>query len=319
MITPKENMRRVITGDGKPEWMPIASEDFDIVYPSELHERPPFGQDGYDWYGVRWTFEHGFMSFVQDPTQPLICGDITQWKEKVKLPDYSQYDWKAAAERDLAHADRENKMLRIFLECGAWERFHSLVGFEEAFVYMYEEPECFKELMQALTDSRKELIMTIYDAYHPDVIFDMNDLGSAKSSFMSPAMYREFIQPYQKQLVDVCHELGMFYLMHSCGTVDNLFADMIETGADVIQPVQGCNDWKKVKAISDGKVAIEGARHLRTEDLDADEADIRADIRSAIDIFAGNKRFIFDDYCLIPRNKEIMVDEAKQYGAELYT
>ena len=60
MITAKENMRRVITGDGDPEWMPVASQDFDIVYPSVLQERPPFGQDGIDWYGV---LRNGGQSF----------------------------------------------------------------------------------------------------------------------------------------------------------------------------------------------------------------------------------------------------------------
>ncbi|MDO4734632.1 MAG: uroporphyrinogen decarboxylase family protein [Lachnospiraceae bacterium] len=318
MITAKENMRRVITGDGDPEWMPVASQDFDIVYPSVLQERPPFGQDGIDWYGVSWVFDKGFNSFFQDMNVPLVCDDITKWREQIHLPDYSRYNFAAAAERDLKGHDRENKFLRLFLECGAWERLHSLVGFEQAFIYMYDEPEEFKALMQAITDNREQLIRILKATYDMDAVFDMNDLGSAKTSFLSPSMYREYIQPYQKQLVDVCHELGVFYIMHSCGTVDNLFGDMIATGCDIINPIQGCNDWEYLRDNYLGKVVFEGARNLRCEDVDATEEFIRTDIRKGIDMFAPGKKFIFDDYCMLPRNQEIMVDEATKYGKKYF-
>ena len=45
--------------------------------------------------------------------------------------------------RDCANYDRENKLVKFILESGPFERLHSLVGFEEAMVSMYTEPEAF--------------------------------------------------------------------------------------------------------------------------------------------------------------------------------
>jgi len=52
--------------------------------------------------------------------------------------------------------------------------------------------------------------------------------------------------------------------------------------------------------------------------VDATEEFIRTDIRKGIDMFAPGKKFIFDDYCMLPRNQEIMVNEATKYGKKYF-
>lgn len=314
MITERENALRMLRHTGDPEWVPIVSECYDNMVPSAVFERPKIGQTGNDWFGYRWIFDPDTMGFAQDPRVPFPCSDITRWKEQVTFPDLDSYDWAAAAQDDLKTVDKDNRLLRMFLESGPWERLHALIGYEEAFIAMYEEPEAFKELMQALVDHRIRLMRKLKEYYEPDVIFSMEDLGSTKASLMSPEMYREFIQPFQKQMVEECHRLGMFYEAHSCGKIDNLAADMVETGADILNPVQGFNDWEYLAREFGDKVTFDDAFSIFVDYPETPEEEIRADVRRAMDIFAPYKSYFCSNKSVVPKNSEIMLDEAKKYG-----
>jgi MtaA/CmuA family methyltransferase len=56
---------------------------------------------------------------------------------------------------------------------------------------------------------------------------------SASSSVISPQMYREFAQPYEKALVDkIAGRVPVIF--HICGDISQIVDGMIETGADCI-------------------------------------------------------------------------------------
>jgi len=71
-----------------------------------------------------------------------------------------------------------------------------------------------------------------------DIVKFADDLGSQDSLLISPAMYREFIKPRQKQIVDIAKEYGCRVLLHSCGAIRPLIDDFIEIGIDALNPVQ---------------------------------------------------------------------------------
>lgn len=317
-MTEKENALRVIRRTGDAQWVPVTSQCIDNIIPAVVFERPKNFETGNDWFGCRWIFDRDTMGYVQDPKNPVPCDDITLWKEQVIFPDLEAYDWAAAAEEDLKRVDREQKLLRIFLESGPWERLHALVGFEEALVSMYTEPEAFKELMQALTDFRIQLIRKLKEYYDPDIIHSMEDLGSAKASLMSPEMYREFIKPYQKQMIDECHRLGMYYEAHSCGKMDNMVGDLIEIGADILNNIQSMNDQEFLAREYAGQVTFSGGFDVCVNFPDISEEDLRAEVRRAIDNLSPTKCYMYMDNSVVPRNKEIMKDEAIRYGHQVW-
>lgn len=314
MITERENALRMLRRTGDAEWVPVVSECYDNLIPSVVFERPKIGHDGEDWFGCYWIFDPETIGFVQDPKRPVPCSDITKWKEQVVFPDLDSYDWAASAEQDLQKVDKENKLLRMFLESGPWERLHALIGFEEAFVAMYDEPEAFKELMQALVEHRIRLMRKLKEYYEPDVIFSMEDLGSRNASLMSPEMYREFIKPFQKQMIDECHRLGMYYEAHSCGKMDNLAGDLVEIGADILNPIQNFNDQEFLAREYGGKVTFDGGYDISVHYPETTEEELRAEVRRAFDIFAPTRSYFYTNNSVIRKNQAIMTDEAKKYG-----
>ena len=144
-ITERENVLRMINRTGDPEWVPLSWEygTGRFATPTPVLEHPKDQKDGVDWFGCHWKFDAPTFGYVQDPAYPLPCDDITEWREQVHFPDYDAIDRETLAARDCVNYDRENKLVKFILESGPFERLHSLVGFEEAMVSMYTEPEAF--------------------------------------------------------------------------------------------------------------------------------------------------------------------------------
>ena len=55
---------------------------------------------------------------------------------------------------------------------------------------------------------------------------------------MSPAMYKELIQPGHKLLFDYCHSKGRKVIVHSCGFVEPLVPGLIEAGMDCLKAME---------------------------------------------------------------------------------
>jgi len=76
-----------------------------------------------------------------------------------------------------------------------------------------------------------------------DIIVFGDDLGMHSGPQVSPQMYREFFKPRHERLWKRAKELAEVKVMlHCCGGVRELLADLIEAGLEAINPVQiSCN------------------------------------------------------------------------------
>ncbi|QRN82503.1 methyltransferase [Chloroflexota bacterium] len=65
------------------------------------------------------------------------------------------------------------------------------------------------------------------------------DFGAQNGPFISPKAYRDLYQPFHKIINDWVHaNTGWKTFIHSCGSVVKLIPDFIESGFDVLNPVQ---------------------------------------------------------------------------------
>lgn len=65
------------------------------------------------------------------------------------------------------------------------------------------------------------------------------DFGAQDRSFISPDMYRTMYKPFHTRINDWIHKnttWKVFY--HSCGSIISLLDDLVESGVDIINPVQ---------------------------------------------------------------------------------
>lgn len=73
-----------------------------------------------------------------------------------------------------------------------------------------------------------------------DVIFVTGaDFGTQRGPFLSPDAYRELFQPFHRRICDWIHTRTPWkILIHSCGGVRPLIGDFIDSGFDILNPVQ---------------------------------------------------------------------------------
>jgi len=71
-----------------------------------------------------------------------------------------------------------------------------------------------------------------------DVIWIPDDMGYAHGLMMSPELFREFIIPYLKKMIDTFKRRGVKILMHNDGQIMAIMDDLIEAGIDAIHPLE---------------------------------------------------------------------------------
>lgn len=65
------------------------------------------------------------------------------------------------------------------------------------------------------------------------------DFGTQRGPFISLAAYRDLYQPFHKRVNDLIHSRTTWKtFIHSCGSVYQLIPDFIESGFDILNPVQ---------------------------------------------------------------------------------
>jgi uroporphyrinogen decarboxylase len=72
-----------------------------------------------------------------------------------------------------------------------------------------------------------------------DVVLFADDVGIQDSPMMSPDLYRRFVKPSHRRIINEIKEITeAIVLYHTCGSVEPLIEDFIEIGADVLNPIQ---------------------------------------------------------------------------------
>lgn len=128
------------------------------------------------------------------------------------------------------------------------------------------EPDYVAEFHDAVTTEILGQIAAVLDEVHPyiDIYHVTSDDWGTQSSFIAcPQTYRELFQPSYRRMNDAVHEHapGVKTFLHTCGAVFDLLEDFIESGFDVINPVQwtaGSEGYRAWKDKTRGRIALWG-------------------------------------------------------------
>lgn len=152
-------------------------------------------------------------------------------------PKYMNYSF---AEHKLVKARKRGVATFSGMWACIWHLLMDFFGMEECFIKMFTHPEQIHAVMNKMTDfylvCNKELFERCGDLI--DVMFFGNDMGSQLDCLISPEMFREFIFPYYKKLIDQAKGYGKKISLHSCGAIDKIIPDIINMGVDILHPIQ---------------------------------------------------------------------------------
>lgn len=115
-------------------------------------------------------------------------------------------------------------------------------GVSEWYISTLIREDFIKELYDRQTDIAIDNLKKIYNVIgdNIDVAFICGtDFGTQSSTFCSPETYARVWLPYYKKVNDWIHlNTGWKTFKHSCGAIEPLIALFIESGFDIINPVQ---------------------------------------------------------------------------------
>jgi len=126
---------------------------------------------------------------------------------------------------------------RYRLVCGdtfIFSRLLFLRGFDQAMTDLVLYPEKVDRLLDLLEDHFRGFIEMVGRFGVDGIQFD-DDLGTQLNAMISPDMFRRFFLPRYTRLVQLVHELGMHFILHSCGNIGKMIPLLIEAGIDALQ------------------------------------------------------------------------------------
>ena len=316
-MTPRENALLAYRHQPHPS-VPNFFTDFDIW--DSFGERYFGPGEGKDWFGVSWTYLPEMHSQTETPGQELL-EDLEHWRERVRFPNLEEYDWASIAAQATAGWDRENRVSFCMLLNGPFERMMSLMGFENAMYAFYDTPEEVHDFFAAITDYKCRYLEILKEYFRFDVIAFHDDWGDNHNAFFPMDMWRTFLKPCIRRVIDKTHELDMICEMHSCGYIRPFVPELVEMGADAIDPLQYCNGPEELQREYGDRLFFNGG--FRTQDVlerpGATEEEIRAEVRRNLDALAPGGAFGTMAPIIDRRVAAIMADEIASYGADYYT
>jgi hypothetical protein len=244
-----EGWKRWILFDGTPVWVPErfntepAPNGDILMYPDGDKSAAPSGRMPYGGYY--------FDIVVRQPPiddQSLRVEDNLE--EFGPLPDEDLAHFRSEAERLYTHTDKAilatfggtgfgdialvpGSMLRYPKGIRDVEEWYVSTVSRRDYIYRVFEGQC--EIALA---NLEKLYGVVGDRVSV-VLVSGTDFGTQNSSFISRRTYRDLFMPFLKAECDWIHAHTPWKtFIHSCGSIAPLIPDFIETGFDVLNPVQ---------------------------------------------------------------------------------
>ncbi|MDD4869391.1 MAG: uroporphyrinogen decarboxylase family protein [Kiritimatiellae bacterium] len=195
-----------------------------------------------------------------------------------------------------------------------------LMGLDNILLNLLAEPELVTLVMDKVLKCNMQIVRRAIRA-GAEIIVLGDDYAGNHGPMMSPALFRQFILPRLKQMVDLIHDEGAFCIKHSDGDLYPLLEMIVSAGPDGINPVepQAGMELKRVKQLVGHKVCITGnidCAHLLPHGT-VDE--VRAAVRQAIADAAPDGGYILTSSNSIhssckPENFIAMIQACKEFG-----
>jgi uroporphyrinogen decarboxylase len=211
--------------------------------------RPAWSEDGYDKlvdeWGIEWWKPQDGGIYYDMRRHPLADIETVEELKRYPFPDpLDPARYVGMAERADELMNRRQVAFVLGRNApGIWEIALWMRGFDNHFCDMIANVP----LAEALLDTIMEVKMKYWEralelvGENVMIVSEADDLASQNRCLCSPDLYRKLIKPRHTQLFTWIKKkakapVKIFY--HSCGAVRPLIPDLIESGIDILNPVQ---------------------------------------------------------------------------------
>ena len=201
---------------------------------------------------------------LEDPLPHL---DLAKYKAKLEKRELS--DTRIRSIRALCKRVRESTDRAIFLNDGGISAGMGIDAYYGLAIFpllCVSEPNYVTELHEMVNahaiKNARALLPEIKE-YVDVIMVGADDWGTQQNLIASPRTFRRLFQPYYRRLNDEIHSIapGVKSFLHSCGAIYDILEAIIDSGFDVLNPVQwpaGGHSYNEWKEKTRGRIALWG-------------------------------------------------------------
>jgi uroporphyrinogen decarboxylase len=203
-----------------------------------------------DWGVVYKRSPHGI---------PVVCGH--------PVPDVAALDRYTPPEPrrehlmllDLARERFQGEKALFWMMRGAFVLSWRLAGMSNLMIEMHENPGFVHRIAEMTTVFNLQMLELLAEA-RIDVLVVEDDIADTKTTLISPKYFLEFVNPYNRRLVERAHQMGLKVVRHSDGNLWKLLDTLLESGYDGLNPLepQAGMTLERVKAYCGDRLCLLG-------------------------------------------------------------
>jgi uroporphyrinogen decarboxylase len=287
--------------------------DFNGRLPAQVRHPEEFDVAGADGVIVHENTRMPPRSFVFDEAhggQPLNLNgelprpDLAQVKEELQR-EFELRDHQIVALRDVCRRARESTDRAIFFSDGAIQApicIHGWGGLAIFPILCITDPGYVTELHEIIAEAAVRNLRALLPEIRPYVDILMmaaDDWGTQKSTIASPAVFRTLFLPYRRRINDEVHRIApdVKTFLHSCGAIYNLIDLVIDSGFDILNPVQwsaGGHSYREWKDRARGRIAFWGGGVNAQVTLPLGTvAEVQGEVTQVVRCLAGDAGYVF--------------------------
>ncbi|MGA3243948.1 MAG: uroporphyrinogen decarboxylase family protein [Bacteroidota bacterium] len=196
-----------------------------------------------------------------------------------------------------------------------FDYYLDLFGHQEGLLGLLNEPGKAKEILSHFTILIKNLAV---EMCREDIDAIKVSSPFAGAGFISPAFYKEFVLPFEREIAGAVRSNGVHIYTHTCGAVSDRLELMFDAGVSGIEcldpPPLGNVELDDAKKRTKGRGFIKGNIDSVNTLLNGSKEEILSDARRRIEVGREGGGFILSTACSVApgveREKLLLLREA---------
>ena len=197
-----------------------------------------------DEWGITRKYDGEYWNIINSPLKDAEIEDL----EDFRFPNAESIDIKQiesfAEEAKRLYEEGEYVICAEHPVYGVFELGCWLCGFEDFLVKTMIDPDFVKKLFEKILEYQKKVIEIYYGALGKYIHYTSSgdDFATQDNLFIRVETFRELVKPYFKERVAYTKQFtDAKFLHHSCGSVNTLIPDLIDSGVEILNPIQPCS------------------------------------------------------------------------------
>ncbi len=171
-----------------------------------------------------------------------------------------------------------------------------LRGMDKLMIDMMADPEMANYILDKVFCFYYEYYLRMFEEAGDliDVFALADDLGMQNTLLIGPELFDEYIAPRIRKMADLAHHHDIKLLLHSCGNVESLIPAFIDSGVDILDPIQPESmDPLDIKSKFGNRICLRGGVSVQNVVSRGTVEEVRAETRRIIEGLKPGGGYIF--------------------------